>query len=157
MHNCCCPTPQTDTSSDKLICPGDGTQGKPVQLITLKSLLEPTALEQLNPQESYFFCASAECPIVYFSPAGQEFTTSDVKVAVFPKDQTETVPICYCFGWSRQRIRQEIEQYGKSSAIASITSHIQAKRCGCQVNNPQGFCCLANVRLAVEQAKGKML
>lgn len=51
---------------------------------------------------------------------------------------------------NRRRIRSEISQSGTSSAISSIKTHIKAKRCGCEVNNPQGDCCLGNVRLVVD-------
>ena len=30
----------------------------------------------------------------------------------------------------------ETQQTGTSTAVASITAHIKAKRCGCEVNNP---------------------
>jgi len=76
----------------------------------------------------------------------QIFSTEQVKVPVFQKDRGLNVPVCYCFGWSRSRIQQEIIKTGKSSAETNIRSHIQAGRCGCEVNNPQGSCCLGNVR-----------
>jgi hypothetical protein len=139
------------------LCPQDGTKEKPVQLITLKSLLLPVALEQLNPATAYGFCSSPNCSVVYFSEQGQTFTTADLKVSVFQKDMNEDVSACYCFGWSRQRIREEIQRLGESSAIASITAHVKAKRCGCEVNNPQGSCCLGNVRAVIEQSQGKVL
>lgn len=127
-------------------CPHDRSPGKPVKVLTLKSLLIPPALERLNPQADYQFCASARCPIVYFSPEGDQFTTDDLKVPVFQKDPSQEVPVCYCFGWTRQRIQQHLGQEEQTAAIATITAHIQAGRCGCEVNNPQGSCCLKNVR-----------
>lgn len=151
----CCNSGQTTENvpvkSHQRICPIDGTNGKPVELVTLKSLLIGAALEKLDPQSTYTFCPSSNCSVVYFSNTGQTFTTVDLKVPVFQKDFDEQVPACYCFDWSRQRIREEIEQTGTSSAVASITAHIKAKRCGCEVNNPKGVCCLANVRETVHQ------
>jgi hypothetical protein len=138
-------------TTQERICPVDKTKGKPVKLITLKSLLRGAALEKLDPKSTYEFCPSSACSVVYFSNTGQIFTTADLKVPVFQKRFDVEVPVCYCFDWSRQRIREEIEQTGTSTAIASITTHIQAKRCGCEVNNPQGSCCLANVRETVQQ------
>ncbi len=126
-------------------CPHDQSQGKPVQLITLKSLLTPQALERLNAQASYRFCNRARCPIVYFSTEGDRVVTDDLKVPVFQKNPGQAVPVCYCFGWTRQRIQQEVAQHGQSSAIATITAHVKAGRCGCEVNNPEGRCCLKNV------------
>ncbi|MGC8713874.1 MAG: putative iron-sulfur cluster-binding metallochaperone [Leptodesmis sp.] len=152
MDCCGCPesterdraaSPQENPSPPQ--CPQDQSQGKPVKLITLKSLLMPQALERLNAQASYRFCHSVDCPIVYFSTAGDTFTTDDLKVPVFQKNPGQGVPICYCFDWTRQRLQQDLEQQEQTSAIAAITAHIQAGRCGCEVNNPQGSCCLKNV------------
>lgn len=152
MNESCCPSPQESSSPQTLhLCPRDRTKGKPVQLITLKSLLIPTSLEQLNASDKYRFCPSQNCSVVYFSEQGQLFTVDDLKVPVFPKDSSETVPICYCFGWSRKRISEEIEKTSQSNVVNAISSHIQAKRCGCEVNNPQGICCLANIRSVVQQ------
>lgn len=152
MNDCCCPTQASVVPADsRQICPHDGSIGQPVQLITLKSLLTPTALEQLDTQASYHFCSSSGCPVVYISNSGQRFMTTDLKVPVFQKENDTDVPICYCFGWTRQRVQAEIEQTGQSSVLEAIAAHIKAKRCGCDVNNPQGHCCLANVRATVEQ------
>lgn len=153
MTECCCPSSPNKESGSRWqrLCPQDGTKGKPVQLITLKSLLVPVALEQLNPATAYGFCPSPNCPVVYFSEQGQTFTTADLKVSVFQKNVNGDVSVCYCFGWSRQRIREELNQSGESNAVDMITTHIKAKRCGCEVNNPQGSCCLENVRSVVKQ------
>ena len=64
----------------------------------------------------------SKCPVVYFSEQGQTYTSDDLKVPVFQKGSGEQVPLCYCFGWSLRRIREEIEQFGASSALTSTTS-----------------------------------
>jgi hypothetical protein len=69
MSQCCCPglaDPELSTPTHQSICPHDRSQGKPLKLLTLKSLLRGAALEQLDPQSTYKFCPSAECPVVYF-------------------------------------------------------------------------------------------
>ncbi|MGB7441521.1 MAG: hypothetical protein WA919_10665 [Coleofasciculaceae cyanobacterium] len=147
MTETCCPAQQT--SWDKT-CPRNGTKGKMVPTITLKSLLKPSALETLNPDTVYYFCAAPDCPVVYFNEEGQVFTVEQVKVPVFQKNRGLDVPVCYCFGWSRDRIRQEIIQTGQSSAETNIRSHVKAGRCGCEVNNPQGSCCLASIKQSAE-------
>ncbi|MFS8866522.1 (2Fe-2S)-binding protein, partial [Synechococcus sp. H55.9] len=120
-------------------CPRSGEQGIPVQLITLKSLLFPRALAQLDADSSYAFCRDPICPVVYFSEQGQSFGVDDLKVPVFQKESGEDVPVCYCFAWTRRRIRQELQGSKTPQAIlAEIAAHIKARRCGCQVNNPQG-------------------
>jgi hypothetical protein len=32
-----------------------------------------------------------------------------------------------------------------------VTEHIRAGRCGCNVNNPQGSCCLGNIQAVVKE------
>lgn len=78
---------------------------------------------------------------------------NDLKVPVFQKDLKEDVPACYCFNWTRARIREEIKQTGKSEAVLEISMHIKANRCGCEVNNPQGSCCLGNVSSFIKQVE----
>ena len=80
----CCPSQQT--SWDKT-CPRNGMKGKRVQNIILKSLLIPSALENLNPDTAYYFCLAPDCPVVYFNQEGQIFSTEQVKVLVFQKDK----------------------------------------------------------------------
>ncbi len=138
----CCNDPLTTAAQSHQHCPGNGAKGKPVPLITLKSLLVPGALAQLNAQQSYRFCASSDCPVVYFGANGQTFEADRLKVPVFAKDLSPEVPVCYCFDWRRHQLRDPANRH----ALDDIAAHIQAKRCGCEANNPQGRCCLADVR-----------
>ncbi|KAI9129924.1 putative iron-sulfur cluster-binding metallochaperone [Acaryochloris sp. CCMEE 5410] len=144
MSQCCCP-PSSSTKTS-FTCPQGNCRGKPIQLITLKSLLKPAALERLEPRSDYRFCDTPACPVVYFSNQGSAYTVQDLKVSVFQKDNRDDVPVCYCFGWTRQRIQSEMEWSENPQVVKIITAHIKTKRCGCEVNNPQGSCCLANVR-----------
>lgn len=146
MSNCC----NASADATILTCPQNQNRGRPVQLVTLKSLLTPAALARLEPQQEYRFCDSLDCPVVYFSHRENTFTTQDLKVPVFQKDCRDEVLVCYCFGWSRQRLQEELASTSRSTAIESIAEHIQAKRCGCEVNNPQGSCCLANVKRVLQ-------
>jgi hypothetical protein len=154
MTKCCCPSLSTAKNGShwQYLCPQNRAKGTPVKLITLKSLLVPIALEQLDVASAYGFCPSNNCPVVYFSEQGQTFTTADLKVPVFQKNGNEDVSVCYCFGWSRQRIYKELQHSKKSDVVGMIVAHVKAKRCGCEVNNPQGSCCLNNVRLVVQQS-----
>ncbi|GHF65543.1 hypothetical protein HNQ07_004739 [Deinococcus metalli] len=138
---CCAPT-RGETSS---VCPVCGTTGKPVKLITLKALLTPGALATLAPERAYRFCPDAGCDVVYFA-GGHTYAQADVKVRVYQKDRSTDVPVCYCFGHTRAGL--ELARLdGHAEAITqSIQGHIKAGRCGCEVNNPQGSCCLGTVK-----------
>src|SRR5690606_34684642 len=93
---------------------------------------------------------------VYFAADGAPFRTAAVKVPVYQKDPGDDVPVCCGFGWTRRRIRDELAQTGKSTASATIAAHVKAGRCGCEVNNPQGACCLGNVQAVVRQWKATL-
>lgn len=138
MENCC--AAHQSNNPEEFACPSCNTKGKQVGIITLKSLLIPSALERLEPHNEYRFCATSTCEVVYFDQYGQAFDTSQIKVPVYQKDNNEDTPVCYCFGWTRQRLLES-----EKTASDSISAHVKAGRCGCDVNNPQGSCCLGNV------------
>lgn len=140
--DCCAPSYNTGVA--KTECPSCGEKSKNVQLITLKSLLKASALETMEPENSYVFCSNPSCSTVYFSGNhSQTFAASDLKVPVYQKNPSMNVPVCYCFDWTRERLLQTI---GNDRQPADqIKAHVQAGRCGCEVNNPQGACCLGNV------------
>ena len=126
-------------------CPVTGAAGRSVDTITLKALLRPAALAKLNPHARYFYCPDASCDTVYFAGT-QTYERSDLEVPVYAKDADEDVPVCYCFGWTRSRLRSE-----SSTGPAEIRAHVAAGRCGCEVNNPKGSCCLGDVESFVRR------
>ena len=68
--------------------------------------------------------------------------------------QDSTAPVCYCFGWTPEKIRAEVQVSGKSTVIDQIKAQVKAGNCYCEVTNPQGACCLGNVAQAVKNAMG---
>lgn len=147
MDRCCDTTggPQT------WICPGDGSAGHPVPLITLKSLLRPAVFERLDHRVNYGFCSNSDCPVVYFSKSMIWFTQADLSVPVAQKDLGEQVPLCYCFGWTRRRISEEIGVGRGTGVLNSIYDQTRAGQCRGEVNNPQGGCCLPLIRQFVHK------
>jgi hypothetical protein len=140
----CCLSSKNNIKEVNLNCPSCGEKGKKVHLITLKSLLKAVALKTIEPENSYAFCPKTECTVVYFSgDHSLIFTENDLKVPVYQKNPSMSVPVCYCFDWTRERLVQTVGTDQKP--IDEIQHHIQAGRCGCEVNNPQGACCLGNV------------
>ena len=149
MSSCCCPG-QTDAPTASR-CPVSGSQGTPVDLLTVKALLTEDALRRLALRE-YWFCPDAECDVVYFAD-GERFITTDVRVPVWQKLPFGTRPICYCFGESEGSIRTEIERDGASKAVERVREHIAAERCACELRNPRGSCCLGDVIATVKRVE----
>lgn len=135
------------------VCPTCNNKAKNVKLITLKSLLKSTALETLNANVNHYFCSSKECDVVYFDADNKKYLISDIKVAVHQKDDDVTTPICYCFDWTKEKIEKFVKQELSPNPIEHIRKNIKEDRCGCEVNNPQGGCCLGNVSKYIRSIK----
>jgi len=100
---------------------------------------------------AYRFCPDERCAVVYFGEGGTHFTTSDVRERVWQKEPPGRRTVCYCFGENEADIAVEIEQGGHSDAVQRVRAHIAAGRCACEIRNPRGACCLADVIAAVER------
>ena len=139
MSDCC----SNGQSSELLNCHLCQQKGKPIQISTLKSQLKPQAMRQTTDGQ-YFFCKTQECKIVYFD-AHSQFKTEDIREKVFQKDPSPDCYVCYCFGFSRGEIFKDA-QTDKPGIAQQITAWTAAKKCACELRNPQGSCCLGNVK-----------
>jgi len=133
-------------------CPKTGTHGKKVDGATVKSMLSVSLRAVQDVQ--YYFCRDADCSVVYFSEYGQQlFHVNDIREQVYQKNpDNPDVPICYCFRHTPKDIKRELEVNGGADIIADIEAGIQAGQCACDWRNPQGGCCLGNVRQFIKQA-----
>ncbi len=142
----CCATENQPAVVSADACPLCGSRGVRVDPITLKALLVPEALRRGIPPAPRF-CATRECLIVYFDAiAGVTFTESDVSVPVYAKrSEDANVPVCYCFGITRQTLRAKANRGGAERASLRINADVKAGHCACEVRNPKGTCCLGDV------------
>ena len=133
------------------ICPHCGHKGHLVDTQIVKAMLAVT-LYHIRATR-YYFCATADCPIVYFAEDGeQRFVEEELREKVYQKHPAdEDVLICYCFRHTLGAIRTEWQQTGQSTALETITIGTQTGQCACDIRNPQGSCCLGNVRRVVQQ------
>lgn len=148
MDTCCSPGEAAAEPSHCAVC---GTKGRRVELVTLKALLRPAALERLT-TEDYYFCSSASCTVVYFGPR-ETFRTNDVLVPVFQKCMEGSRTVCYCLEIGEDEVRSEVEPGGGSASAERIKKLVENERCACELRNPQGSCCLGNVAVIVRSAQ----
>lgn len=130
-------------------CPTNQKVGKRINTQTIKAMLA-LPLTEIHAIH-YWFCSDLACPTVYYSGDGlQTFSEKDLRERVHQKhpDDEDTL-VCYCFQHTPKSIRAEIDELGKSLVVESITAGIQAEQCACDIRNPQGSCCLGNVRQIV--------
>lgn len=145
MSDCCTTQEQVSENNGSELCPFCNVKGKKVKIITLKSMLKPTSLDSINASLTHYFCSSEDCNVVYFDTSKKIYLTTKIKVSVHQKDTSSIVPVCYCFGWTKDRLKENVEMGFASKPIEHIRHNIKENRCGCEVNNPQGSCCLGNV------------
>lgn len=118
---------------------------------TLFLMLKPECFDRMGESE-YRFCASPECPVVYFAEDGDtRFTKDDLRVRVGLKEKEDLIPLCYCFGFDERDARREIRDTGRCSIPQRISALIRRGMCACVEKNPSGKCCLGEVNRTVER------
>lgn len=149
MSDCCettkggtCSLPTTEPG----VCPSCGKKGKPVAVLTVKSMVRDHT--RVPASGSFSFCRTADCEVVYFSDQAV-FTKPDVKVRIGIKETADPIPLCYCFDYSREHIHRDIEATGKTSVLEEIKAEVEHGFCACEVKNPSGACCLGDVTRAI--------
>ncbi len=160
--SCCCP-PEAGNAVCELpaqnfqrppcaakTCPECGKTAKPVQGQTVKALLSVSLREVRD--VDYLFCQTLTCPVVYFSSNGEQtFTVEQVRERVYQKEpNVEDVFVCYCFRHTVGDIRVALPET-RTAIVDDINTGINAGQCACDLRNPQGSCCLGNVRALIKR------
>lgn len=149
----CCLVEEKTPAPARAACPVSGTLSRKIQRRTLEHLLKTEKIGSIQ-NHQYYYCKEPTCDVVYFPNQNVPFfSTGDVAVKVFVKDQGDDVPVCYCFDWTRARIKQQISEIGHSTAVLEIAREIKAGHCACDVKNPKGECCLGDVNGFVKEIK----
>jgi hypothetical protein len=151
MSDCCSVNAKTGSAPLVMVCPVNGARSKQVDMLTVKSLLRRLPLGMPNTQ--YYFCDSSECEVVYFPLDTQAplFCRGDLMVRVGAKEREEPIPVCYCFGFTRSDIKNEVAETGSSTIAEQIKTEVKAGNCACELKNPSGKCCLGDVTRAAEE------
>src|SRR5258708_245292 len=154
MSESCCAT-TTDgacslPSNKAGACPSCGKKGKPVAVLTVKSLVRNHT--RVPASVSYAFCRTPECDVLYFSDQAV-FTKPDLKIRLEVNETPEPVTLCYGFDYSREDVRRDIETAGMTRILDDIKAEVQGGFCACEVKNPSGACCLGDITRAIQFSK----
>ncbi len=159
---CCCP-PEAGNAVCELpaqefqrparavnACPECKRTAKPVQGQTVKALLSVSLREVRD--VDYYFCRTQTCPVVYFSADGeQSWIIGQVRERVYQKEpEADEVLICYCFQHTVGAVWRALPA-NWALILDDIHAGIDAGQCACDLRNPQGSCCLGNVRGLIQQ------
>lgn len=141
----CCSVKGSSPAPPVATCTVNGARSKQVDTLTVKSLLRQLPLGM--PDTQYYFCEAQDCDVVYFALDSQApiFRRGDLLVRVGVKETADPIPVCYCFGFSRRNIQEEILETGGSTIAERISAEVKAGNCACEIKNPSGKCCLGDV------------
>ena len=137
-------------------CPECGASGRKVGRITLEALLTEDARTRLGPAGSFQFCKTRTCDVAYFGGGARTFHLADLCVPIFQKSTELSRLVCYCFEHEVGEIEDEVRRTGASSIPDAIGRKCKAGLDRCEETNPQGSCCLGNVRQVMKQAQASL-
>ncbi|MBI2388590.1 MAG: (2Fe-2S)-binding protein [Deltaproteobacteria bacterium] len=156
MERCCDAEPCEDDArasrGNAASCPGCGAVGRPVANATLEAILPREAALGLLVIERRF-CGSRDCDILYYGADGRSVHKRQALVRVGAKEAEDPIPVCYCFGFTRDQIRAEILATGGSSILQRVKEAIRAGECRCERANPSGGCCLGELSAVAKGAR----
>lgn len=148
-------TPKTSTGGAQ--CPVCDGKGKAVQPITLESLVDAEVRRNLSTTEGFRFCPNPACHVAYFhAGTGQTIHKDQVAVRIGQKETDLSRPVCYCFGYTAEDVRDEVAGTGDSTIFDEISEKCRQGLDRCAETNPQGSCCLSNVRAVVKEAQARL-
>lgn len=159
----CCPTRTgpdgrpiegaEEAAAPRTHCPSCGTKGRRVPPITLDSLVVEGFQRR---DEPYRFCPSPDCDTAWFGEhSGHRIPRSASRVRIGQKERAADRPLCYCFGYSFADLAADVARTGGSSIPDEITARCRRGEDRCPETNPQGSCCLGNVRAALKSLLSK--
>lgn len=149
MSGCC--NLKVENIKRTLKCKECGRLGKPVKRTTLEHLLIQEKMVYLR-EGPHSFCLTPDCNVVYFSE-NVTFYKADLKVRVGLKETEEPIPVCYCFNYTKKMLLDDLLQNGQSAIKDRITQEIKMGNCRCEIKNPAGSCCLANIAKIIKDFK----
>jgi hypothetical protein len=132
------------------VCPQCREKGKAVAGQTVKAIIA-VSLRTVREDTEYFFCRTQSCPVVYFSGDGKHtYTLDQVRERVYQKEpDNPDVLMCYCFQYTVGDIRKS-NRSTQQAIITDINTGIKTGQCACDLRNPQGSCCLGNIRKLIQ-------
>lgn len=134
-------------------CPSCGTKGRAVKPITIESLVIEGARRRVGRTGGFRFCTQPSCNVAYFHPeAGAQVSKAEVRVRIGQKTTVPPRPVCYCFEHTVEGIEAEVLATGSSKVADDITEKCREGQDHCEETNPQGACCLGDVRRVVREA-----
>lgn len=130
-----------DPKSAEKLCRVCGKEANRVLSVTVATHVDARFWPLLA--DGYRFCATEDCPVLYFDNRKQiYFTRIDVKTRYGPKETADPRPVCYCLNILAEQIRIEIEDKKCCYSLQDIVAYTKAGTGKwCLTTNSSGKCC----------------
>lgn len=139
----CCKTSPPEAVAPQA-CPSCGAPGRRVPFTTVSALTRDEIPVSAGP---WRFCETPGCEVVWFGAQPEDrLTVTAAQVPVFQKGAGASRPVCYCFGYTVADVVAGLGPDGRSAVADTITARCRRGEDRCEETNPQGTCCLGNVR-----------
>lgn len=79
-----------------------------------------------------------------------------MSVVVGLKDGVTPAATCYCFDWTKEKIKAQLQETGKTNALEDIKTKMENPGCSCEILNPSGGCCLGDNTKAIKEIKQEL-
>lgn len=76
-----------------------------------------------------------------------------MSVVVGLKEGASPATTCYCFDWTKEKIRAQLQETGETNALEDIKAKMEDPGCSCEILNPSGGCCLGDVSKVIRDLK----
>ena len=149
-NDCCTPQPK-----EKVECPTCHEKAKAVLGKTVEALLSDDAKAKLDCFDGFFYCKTPSCKTIYFRDA-TVLTQDGMHVVVGLKEGANPATVCYCFGWTKEKIKAELKESGITVALEDIKAKMENPGCSCEILNPSGGCCLGDTGKAIKELKKEL-
>ena len=136
-------------------CPECGVKAKGVLAKTVEALVKEEAKAKLECLDGFHYCKTPSCSVVYFRDETL-LTQVDMRVSVGLKEGATPATLCYCFEWTKEKIKEELQRDGETIALDDIKAKMKNPGCSCEVLNPSGGCCLGDVTKAIKELKAEL-
>lgn len=140
---CCAPPELLQSDPSRLRCPSCEQHGRSISLLTVQTQVA-LSLRALA-RTGYCFCPTVGCPVVYFASGAPLLAHQQLRERVFQKTPASDTLVYYCFRYSVAAIKGS-NSTERAAILAEIVAGTQQGQCACGLCNPQGRCCLGNVR-----------
>ena len=140
-------------------CPNCGIDAVQITTETVRNMVEPFGNQEVEDDVQYRICEAQECRVVNFDDElGQQFGIDVIRErSNFKLDRdAEPHPLCYCFGYDKAHLSEDIVEYCATNIDEWITERVQAEKCACRYKSPLGSCYLSNVREAIAEAQEEL-